>query len=238
MFTYLGSSVSSNKNRISTWLAKAWAAIYSLSVIWKSELTDRMKRNFFQAVVVSTLLYGCTTWTLTKRMEKKFDGNYTRMLRDVLNESWSQQPIKLQLYDHLPPIMKTLQVRRTRYVRYSWKRKDEHISNILLWTPSHGRAKAGRPDRTCIEQLSADTGCCLEDLRRRWMIETGGEWWSGRSVLAAWHDDDDLWDVVYLSLVCDLANSKKPWKLMKNEKNWRMCEYALIYAHFPVSSKK
>ena len=38
-----------------------------------------MKRSFFQAVVVSILLYGCTTWTLTKRLEKKLDGNYTRM---------------------------------------------------------------------------------------------------------------------------------------------------------------
>ena len=32
-----------------------------------------MKRSFFQAAVVSILLYGCTTWTLTKRMEKKLD---------------------------------------------------------------------------------------------------------------------------------------------------------------------
>ena len=40
-----------------------------------------MKRSFFQAAVVSILLYGCTTWTLTKRLEKKLDSNYTRMLR-------------------------------------------------------------------------------------------------------------------------------------------------------------
>ena len=42
-----------------------------------------MKRSFFQAAVMSILLYGCTTWTLTKRLEKKFDGNYTRMLRAI-----------------------------------------------------------------------------------------------------------------------------------------------------------
>ena len=46
------------------------------------------KRSFFQAAVVSILLYGCTTWTLTKRLEKKLDGNYTRMLRAILNKSW------------------------------------------------------------------------------------------------------------------------------------------------------
>ena len=80
-FTYQGSSVSSTEKDIDTRLTKAWTAIDSLSVIWKSNLTDKMERSFFQAAIVSILLYGCTTWTLTKRMEKKFDGNYTRMLR-------------------------------------------------------------------------------------------------------------------------------------------------------------
>ena len=37
--------------------------------------TDEMKRSFFEAANVSILLYGCTTWTLTKRLEKKLDGN-------------------------------------------------------------------------------------------------------------------------------------------------------------------
>ena len=56
-----------------------------------------MKRSFFQAAVVLILLYGCTTWTLTKRMEKKLDSNYTRMLRAILNKSWRQHPTKHQL---------------------------------------------------------------------------------------------------------------------------------------------
>ena len=37
-------------------------------------------------------------------------------------------------------------------------------SYVLLWTPTHGRAKAGRPARTYIQQLCEDTGCCPEDL--------------------------------------------------------------------------
>ena len=68
-FTYLGSRVSSTKKDIDTRLAEAWTANNWLSVIWKSDLADKMKRSFFQAAVVSILLYGCTTWTLTKRME-------------------------------------------------------------------------------------------------------------------------------------------------------------------------
>ena len=114
-FTYLGSSVESTEKDIETRLTKAWTAINRLSIIWKSDLTDKMKRSFFQAAVASILLYGCTTWTLTKRLEKKLDGNYTRMLRAILNKSWRQHPTRHQLYGHLPFITKTIQVIRTRH---------------------------------------------------------------------------------------------------------------------------
>ena len=123
-------------------------------------------RSFFQAAVTSILLYGCTTWTLTKRLEKKLDGNYTRMLRAILNKSWQQHPTRHQLYGHLPPITKTIQVRRTRHAGHCWRSRDELIRDVLLWIPTHGRAKAGRPARTYIQQLCEDTGCCPEDLPR------------------------------------------------------------------------
>ena len=120
-FTYLGCSVSSTEKDIDTRLTKAWTAIDKLSVIWKSNLTNKMKRSFFQAAVVSILLYGCTTRTITKWLEKKLDSNYTRS-------------------------------------------RDGLISDVLLWIPTYGRAKAGRPAQTYIQQLCKDMGCSLEDL--------------------------------------------------------------------------
>ena len=109
-FIYLGSSVASTEKDIDTSLTKAWTAINRLSIVWNSDLTDKIKRSFFQGAI---LLYGCTTWTLTKRLEKKLDGNYTRMLRAILNKSCRQHPTRHQLYGHLPPITKTIQVRQT-----------------------------------------------------------------------------------------------------------------------------
>ena len=162
-FTYIGSSVSSTEKDVNTRLAKAWTAIDRLSVIWKSDLSDKIKRSLFQAVVVSILLYGCTTWMLTKRLEKKLDGNYTRMLWAVLNKFWRQHPTKQQLYSHLPPIKKTIQVRRTKHAGHCWRSKDELISDELLWTPSHGRAKAGQQAWTYIQQRYADREYSLED---------------------------------------------------------------------------
>ena len=97
------------------------------------------------------------------RLEKKLDGNYTRLLRTILNKSWRQHPTRHQLYGHLPPITKTIQVRRTRHAGHCWRSRDELISDVLLWTPTYGRAKAGRPARTYIQQLCEDTRCSHED---------------------------------------------------------------------------
>ena len=131
------------------------------------------------------LLYGCTTWTLTKRLDKKLDGNYSRMQ----HKSWRQHRTRHQTYGHLPPITKTIQVRRTRHARHCWRSRDELISYVLLWTPTHGRAKAGRPAWTYIQQLCEDTGCSPEDLpeamndREKWrewvrdIRDTSTTWW-------------------------------------------------------------
>ena len=63
------------------------------------------------------------------------------------------------------------------------------ISDVLLWTPAYGQAKAGRPARTYIQQLCEDTGCSPEDLpeatndREKWrervrdIRASGTTWW-------------------------------------------------------------
>ena len=81
-------------------------------------------------------------------------------------KSWRQHPTRHQLYGDLPSITKTIQVRRTRHAGHCWRSRDELIRDVLLWTPTHGRAKAGRPARTYIQQLCEDSGCCPEDLPR------------------------------------------------------------------------
>ena len=128
------------------------------------------------------------SWMLTKRLEKKLDSNYTRMLQAILNKSWRQHPTRHQLYGHLLPIMKTIQIRRTRHAGHCWRSRDELISDVLLWTPAYGQAKSGWPAWTYIQQLCEDTGCSPEDLpevmndREKWRervrdIRASGTWW-------------------------------------------------------------
>ena len=110
-------------------------------------------------------------------------------MRAVLNKSWRQHPTRPQLYGHLPAITKNVQVRRTRHAGHCWRSKDELISDVLLWTPTNGCAKAGQPARTYIQQLCEDTGCNPEDLpeamndREKWrervrdICAGGTTWW-------------------------------------------------------------
>ena len=157
-------------------------------VIFKA---DKMKRSFFQAAVVSILLYGCTTWTLTKRLKKKLDGNYTRMLRAILNKSWRQHPTRHQLYGHLPLIPKTIQVRRTRHAGHCWRSKDQLISDVLLWAPAYGQQKQDDQLEHAYSSYVRIRDVTLKTCRKRWMIGRSVERGSGISVLAARHDDDD-----------------------------------------------
>ena len=124
-----------------------------------------------------------------KTLEKELDGNYTRMLRAILNKSWKKHPTKHQQFGHLPPIMKTIQARWTRHAGLCLRNRDELISDVLLWTTTYGRAKAGRPARTYTQQPCEDTGCSPEDLpeamndREKWrervrdICAGGTTWW-------------------------------------------------------------
>ena len=110
--------------------------------------------------------------TAGEKAGRQLHKNAARNIEQVLEAT----PHKHQLYGHLPPIMKTIQVRRTRHARHCWRRRDELINNVLPWTPTYGRSKAGQPARTYIQQLCEDTGCSPEDLpeamndREKWRV--------------------------------------------------------------------
>ena len=142
-FTYLDSNISSTESNVNIYIGKSWMAVNRLLIIWKSHISDKIRWEFFQAVVVSELLYGCTTWMLMKHIEKKLDGNYTRMLHAVLNKSWKQYLTKHQLYDHVPSISQAIQVRWTRCIEYYWRSKDKLTSEVLWWTLTYGCASVG-----------------------------------------------------------------------------------------------
>ena len=150
-FNYLRSSVSFTENGINTWLAKIWSG-------YKSVLSDETKRIFFQAVVLSILQYGCITWTLVKRIEKKLDGNCTRMQQWYWTKPVCNIPQNKSctVTDH--PSLKPFKSNEQ-----DMQGTAGELSDVHLWTLSHEQAGAGRPSRNYLQQLCSDTGCSLED---------------------------------------------------------------------------
>ena len=106
-------------------IGNASTAINRLSIMWKSNLFEKIKRKFFQAG--SLMFYGCTNWTTGRR---NLDAIYTGTLRAVLNKSWKQHPRKQPLYGNSPPISESIRVRSTRHAEYC---RDELISDDLLF---------------------------------------------------------------------------------------------------------
>ena len=146
------------------------------------------------------------------------------MLRDVLNKFWKQQPTKQQLYDHLPPIMKTIKVRRTRHTGHCWRSKDELISDILLRTPSFRRAKVGQPAKTDINRSVTMQDLAWKTSWERWTIETGGERGSERFVQTVCHDDDDDDTQTHDSILWEfIIKLSWPLKYALNQVNNSLC---------------
>ena len=185
--TYLGSSVSTTENDIITWLAKAWTAISRLSVIWKSDQSDKIKRRFSK---LRSCQYCCMDaphrrWlSVCIKTRRQLRKNAARNIEQV-QEAESQKAAAIRtptthLENHPSWTSKTCR----------WS-KSELISDVALWTSSHGRARVERPARTYLQQLSTDTGYRMKDLPRAIKIGTSGGKGLGKSVLAARNDSDD-----------------------------------------------
>ena len=125
---------------------------------------NHLKVGFFRATVESVLLYGAECWTMTGKMRNRLDGTYTT----AQSSSWSfleEHKTNKELYGNLPKITDTLMIRRLRFIGHCWRKKDEVISDLLLWEPKHGARKRGRPATTYVDQLRNDTGLSIAELK-------------------------------------------------------------------------
>ena len=132
-------------------------AIKKYSTIPKSPQSPNLTIRWFN-VISRTLVGGWVVFTPLQRCSQCI---------------LQPQPTGLYIFCVFVPFLficcflnRSIQVRRTRHAGHCWRSRDELIRDILLWIPTHGCAKAGRPARTYIQQLCEDTGCCPEDLPR------------------------------------------------------------------------
>ena len=92
----------STESDVNIRLVKSWTDIVRLSIICKTDLSDKIKHDFFKLWLYYCMDAPHGLWQNARR--KNLDEDYTRMQRAILNKSWKQHPTKQQLYSHLPLI--------------------------------------------------------------------------------------------------------------------------------------
>ena len=137
-FTYLSSGISSTKSDINMRQANAWTAIDRLSIISNSDLSNKIKQDFFRAAVVSILPYGCTTWTLTKCIEKKLDANCSRF-HIIYMVLWSSRYFFKALVPWLPHAFPASLFINLLCAHVVFERSTDGGWHILSGTSSDGR---------------------------------------------------------------------------------------------------
>ena len=162
-YKYLGSYVSSSEKDFTTRKGMAWSACNDMHKIWSSQLSNNLKIKIFRATVEPILLYGSETWTLSRKLEKRLDGTYTRLLRRAQSLSWKSHPTISQIYGELPRVSSLVKYRRVQFAGHCFRADAEVISSLLLWRPSYGHSRGRKlsfPD-----VISRDTGLSTEDLK-------------------------------------------------------------------------
>lgn len=113
---YLGSWIESSKKDLEVRIGLAWSGMNKMSAIWESTLPNDLKIQFFRAAVESILIYGAECWTLTKAMENRLNGTYTKLLRRVNGISWKQHLTNYVLYGGIPLLTETIKQRRLKFI--------------------------------------------------------------------------------------------------------------------------
>ena len=133
---------------------------------------------------------GCTTGTLTKRLEKKLDGNYTRILRAILNKSWQQHP---QGTNYTTTCLPSRKLSKLDEPDTQDTAGEAGTSSSVMCSYGHPHMADQKQDDQLEDTYSSYVrirDVPLKTRQKRWTIGKSGEIGSGISVLAA-HDDDD-----------------------------------------------
>ena len=141
----------------------AWSACNKLHTIWASKLNVTIKVQLFKCLIEPILLYGCETWTLSKKAEKRLDGTYTRLLMRVKNLSWKHHPSKQQIYGDLPPVSSLVKSKRVQFAGHCLRASSEIISPVILYK-SHPIGRRSRK-LNYIDTIVRDTGLLEQDLK-------------------------------------------------------------------------
>lgn len=169
-FTYLGSKITEcgkSTEEIKCRIGKAGAAFGSLNKIMRARnINLRTKMGIYNATVLSILLYGSETWTLTKVNSNKLDAFHHKCLRKILGISYRDRITNRDILNRTQQqeISEIIRNRRLRWFGHVVRMRDERFpKKVLSWEPTVKRGP-GRPRYTWKQNVTKD----LRDLGTNW----------------------------------------------------------------------
>ena len=151
-FSYLGAWISVDGRiacELSKRLQKANVRFNALRHIWKDlSLNIKHKIRLYQAIVLSTLLYGAETWPIRNAEAARLNTFHLRCLRYICRISYlSHVPSSAVLHRcHLDDMPTILRIRRLLWMGHVWRMDPLRLPQIILnWDPVHERPDANTP---------------------------------------------------------------------------------------------
>jgi len=137
-------------------------------------LSKNLKIKKYRAIILPVVLYGCETWSLTLREERKlrlFENMVLRRIfgprREEVTGEWrrSHNEELNDLYSS-PNIVRVIKSRRMRWAGHVARMKEEReVYRVLVGKPE-GRRPLGRPRRRWVDNIRMDlqeVGCGYMD---------------------------------------------------------------------------
>jgi len=158
-FKYLGTSLTdqnSIQEDIKSGLKLGNACYHSVKNLLSSRLLSKnLKIKIYRTIILPVVLYGCETWWLTLREERRLRVSEKRVLRrvfgpkrDEVTGEW-RKPHNEELNDlySLPNIVRVVKSRRMRWVGHVARMgEDRGVHRVLVGKPE-GKRPLGRPRR-------------------------------------------------------------------------------------------
>ena len=171
-FKYLGAMLTNSGNskiEIRIRLATAISALVKLEKIWRSgEIEFKLKFRLYNSLVLSTLLYGCETWTLLEESKKKSRGVESKAHRRLFYISYKERNTNILVNNfinkkvgYVPLFDITMRRKMTKLGHIT---RHDSMSKRILQGYVESNRKRGRPKKNWLNDIFEYSNLSLQQL--------------------------------------------------------------------------
>ena len=175
-FKYLGATITEDGRSVAEVkirLATATSAMSRLSKMWRSkEISFPSKMKLFRSLVLSILLYGCESWTLTAELERRIEAFETKSYRRMLGISWFQHKTNEYVLNKVfslagpqEPLLSI--VKRRKLSWFGHTTRHDSLSKTILQGTLEGKRKRGRQRKCWMDNIKDWTQMNMAQLLKK-----------------------------------------------------------------------